>query len=157
MNCFSSFKHWDLWFESHSRHGCLCVWVVLWVGSDLAMGWYPVQGVLPTVYKLRNWKSGQGPTKGCAYPQRSSLHEQCQKFSHTEIQRTSVASDSYSGAPASVLLTETGCSDFYSLWSSSVSPDKCQNSRLSYKTTASFHIHFNSLCTNHSSARRYEI
>jgi hypothetical protein len=24
-------------------------------------GWSPVQGVLSTVYRLRNWKSGQGP------------------------------------------------------------------------------------------------
>jgi hypothetical protein len=38
-----------------------CVWVVLCVGSCLMTGWFPVQGVLPTVYRLRNWKSGQGP------------------------------------------------------------------------------------------------
>jgi hypothetical protein len=37
------------------------VCVVLCVGSGLATGWSPVQGVLPTVYRLRNWKSGQGP------------------------------------------------------------------------------------------------
>jgi hypothetical protein len=35
------------------------VCVVLCVGSGLAMGWSPVQGVLPTVYGLRNWNSGQ--------------------------------------------------------------------------------------------------
>jgi hypothetical protein len=41
---------------------CLfCVCVVLCVGSCLATGWSPVQGVLPTVYRLRNWKSGQDP------------------------------------------------------------------------------------------------
>jgi hypothetical protein len=34
---------------------------VLCLGSGLATGWSPVQGVLPTVYRLRNWKSGQGP------------------------------------------------------------------------------------------------
>jgi hypothetical protein len=33
-----------------------CVSVVLCVGSGLATGWPPVQGVLPTVYRLRNWK-----------------------------------------------------------------------------------------------------
>jgi hypothetical protein len=43
----------------------ICVCVVLCVDSDLATGWSPVQGVLPTVYRLRNWKSGQGPTKSC--------------------------------------------------------------------------------------------
>jgi hypothetical protein len=42
---------------------CLCV--VLCVGSGLATGWSPVQGVLPTVYKLRNQKSGQVP-HGCS-------------------------------------------------------------------------------------------
>jgi hypothetical protein len=38
-----------------------CACVVLCVGSSLAMD----QGVLPTVYRLRNSKSRQGPTKGC--------------------------------------------------------------------------------------------
>jgi hypothetical protein len=38
-----------------------CVCVVVCEGSGLATGWSPVQGVLPTVCILRNWKSGQGP------------------------------------------------------------------------------------------------
>jgi hypothetical protein len=38
-----------------------CVCAVLCVGRGLATGWSPVQGALPTVYRLRNWKSGQGP------------------------------------------------------------------------------------------------
>jgi hypothetical protein len=38
-----------------------CVCVVLCVGSVLATGWSPVQEVLPTVYRLANWRSGQGP------------------------------------------------------------------------------------------------
>jgi hypothetical protein len=42
-----------------------CVYVVLCVNRRLVTGWSPFQGVLPTVYRLRNWKSGQGPTKGC--------------------------------------------------------------------------------------------
>jgi hypothetical protein len=41
-----------------------CVYVDLCVGSGLVPGWSPVQALLPTVYRLRNWKSGQGP-KGC--------------------------------------------------------------------------------------------
>jgi hypothetical protein len=41
-----------------------CVCVVLCIGSDLVMRWSPVQGVLPNVYTIRNWKSGQDPTKG---------------------------------------------------------------------------------------------
>jgi hypothetical protein len=38
-----------------------CVCVLLCAGSGLATGWSPVRGVLPAVYRLRNWKSGQGP------------------------------------------------------------------------------------------------
>jgi hypothetical protein len=54
MNCLHPLKRWDRGFESHSRHGCLCVrlfcvCVVLCAGSGLATGWSPVQG----------------PTKGC--------------------------------------------------------------------------------------------
>jgi hypothetical protein len=33
-----------------------CVCVVLCVGSGLATGWSPVQGVLSTLYRLGNWK-----------------------------------------------------------------------------------------------------
>jgi hypothetical protein len=36
-----------------------CVSVVLCVGSGLASGWSPVQGVLPTVLGLRNWNETQ--------------------------------------------------------------------------------------------------
>jgi hypothetical protein len=35
-----------------------CVCVVLCVGSGLTMGWSPVREVLPTLHRLRNWKSG---------------------------------------------------------------------------------------------------
>jgi hypothetical protein len=41
--------------------GLFGVSVVLCVGSGLATGWSPVQGILPSVYRLRSWKSGQGP------------------------------------------------------------------------------------------------
>jgi hypothetical protein len=41
-----------------------CVCVDLCVGSDIATGWSPVQGVLPSMQKiLWNWRRGQGPTK----------------------------------------------------------------------------------------------
>jgi hypothetical protein len=33
-----------------------CVCVVLCVGSGLVMGWYPVQGDLPTVYRIKKQK-----------------------------------------------------------------------------------------------------
>jgi hypothetical protein len=47
-------QHWDLGFESHLRHGCLCVrlfgvCIVLCVRYGLAKGWSLVQGVLPSV------------------------------------------------------------------------------------------------------------
>jgi hypothetical protein len=41
------------------------VCVVLCAGRGLAVGWSPVQGVLPTVYRIKKLKSGQGPTTGC--------------------------------------------------------------------------------------------
>jgi hypothetical protein len=39
-NCLRSLERWDREFESHSRHGCLCAFIVcdvLRVGSGLAM------------------------------------------------------------------------------------------------------------------------
>jgi hypothetical protein len=42
-----------------------CVCVVLCVGSGLATGWSPVEGVLPTVYRLRNWKKAAKVHTGC--------------------------------------------------------------------------------------------
>jgi hypothetical protein len=45
------------------------VFVLSSVGSGLATGWSPVKSVLPTLYGLRNWKSGQGP-KGCRATER---------------------------------------------------------------------------------------
>jgi hypothetical protein len=56
MNRLRPLERWDRAFESHSRHRCLryYVFVLPCVGSDLATGLSPVQGVLPTVYRLRN-------------------------------------------------------------------------------------------------------
>jgi hypothetical protein len=39
--------------------------VVLSIDRGFATDSSPIQGVLPCMYRLRNWKSGQGPTKGC--------------------------------------------------------------------------------------------
>jgi hypothetical protein len=45
---------------------CLfCVCLVLCVGSGLATGWSPPKWSYRLCKWLRNWKSGQGPTKGC--------------------------------------------------------------------------------------------
>jgi hypothetical protein len=46
---FSPFEHWDRWFESHSKHGCMSVssfFALLCVGSGFVTGWYPIQNVL---------------------------------------------------------------------------------------------------------------
>jgi hypothetical protein len=48
------FSRLETGFESHSRHGCLRLFCVCVVGNDLATGWSPVQGVLQTVFGLRN-------------------------------------------------------------------------------------------------------
>jgi hypothetical protein len=39
----------------------LCVCVVVCVVSGLATGWSPVQGVLPSVYRIKKPKNGHGP------------------------------------------------------------------------------------------------
>jgi hypothetical protein len=77
-NCLRPLEHWDHGFKSHSRHEYLyvrlfCVCVVLCVGSGLATSWSPIQGALPTVCRLRNWKSDQGPAKGCRAKDRYTL------------------------------------------------------------------------------------
>jgi hypothetical protein len=46
---------------------CVClysVFVLYCIGSGLETGWSPAQGDLRVCIGLRNWKSGQGPTKG---------------------------------------------------------------------------------------------
>jgi hypothetical protein len=40
-----------------------CVCVVLCVGSGLATGWSPFQGVPPTVYRIKNLKKQPGLNK----------------------------------------------------------------------------------------------
>jgi hypothetical protein len=70
MTCLRPLKHWDREFESHLKHGCLCAFILclfclMCAVSGLAKGWFSFHGVLPTVYRSRNWKSGLGPTEGC--------------------------------------------------------------------------------------------
>jgi hypothetical protein len=49
-----------------------CVWVVVCVGSGLARGWSPVQGVLPTVYRIK--KRGERPrSKGLSSQRKRDL------------------------------------------------------------------------------------
>jgi hypothetical protein len=45
-----------------------CVCVVLCVGSGLATGWSPVQGVLPTVYRIKKWKKRRRSNKMIVEP-----------------------------------------------------------------------------------------
>jgi hypothetical protein len=60
-----------------------CVCVVLCVGNGLAIGWSPVQGVLPTVYISRYWKSAHGPTKG-----RRAIHKQIDEWSNINLSKS---------------------------------------------------------------------
>jgi hypothetical protein len=68
---------WTIFVHSHAgimvssptrgMHVCVrlfCVCVVLCVGSGLVKGWSPVQGVLPTVYRIKKMKIRQNP-RGC--------------------------------------------------------------------------------------------
>jgi hypothetical protein len=70
MNRLRSLESCDREFAFHWRHGCLycvrlfCVCGVLCLGRRPATGWSHVQGVRPCIGS-RNWKSSQGPTKGC--------------------------------------------------------------------------------------------
>jgi hypothetical protein len=48
------------WMSMH----LLCVCVVLCVGCGIATGWSPVQGVLPTVYKIKKLEKRPRSNKG---------------------------------------------------------------------------------------------
>jgi hypothetical protein len=110
-NAWNVFAHSNTGVQSsHPTRGMdvyVCVLFCIYVAA-LRRAEPPGQGFLPTVYRLRTWKSDQGPTKGCraiteensntllwAYLQCSSLHEYCRDFSHAEIHRAFLASDSY--------------------------------------------------------------
>jgi hypothetical protein len=42
----------------------VCICVVLCVCRDLETGWSPIQGVIPTVYKIKKLKKRPRPNKG---------------------------------------------------------------------------------------------
>jgi hypothetical protein len=67
MNRLRSLEHWDRGFESHSRHGCMCTFILcmlLRVGSGLATGWSPVQRVLQTAYRIKKLKKRPRSNRG---------------------------------------------------------------------------------------------
>jgi hypothetical protein len=71
MNCLRPLEHWGPGFESHSRHGYLCAFIlcaVLCVGSGLATGWSPAQGILPTVYRIKKVKKRPRSNKRTVEP-----------------------------------------------------------------------------------------
>jgi hypothetical protein len=76
MNCLRSLESWDRVFEPHSRLGCLwdvcvllfCVCVVMCVGSGLATDLSPVQGVLATVYRIKDMKKATKVQQRTAEP-----------------------------------------------------------------------------------------
>jgi hypothetical protein len=60
INCLLPLEHWGHGFESHSRHGCLRAFI-LCVGISLVTGWFPIQGVLQTVYRIKKLKKWPRP------------------------------------------------------------------------------------------------
>jgi hypothetical protein len=111
MNRFRPLEHWDCGFKSHSRHGCLLAFI-LCVGSGLATGWFPVQGVLLTVYGLRNWKSGQD-TQGVEnrkWPWNKSRYSPSENFCKGRVTALTRAVYLYNvGRKLLDLLRSTGC------------------------------------------------
>jgi hypothetical protein len=57
------------WFESHSRHGCLCSFILFMLFcvqiEALRRADPPSKESYRLCIRLRNWKSSEGPTKGC--------------------------------------------------------------------------------------------
>jgi hypothetical protein len=60
MNCLRPLKHWGRRFESHLRHGCVCMFILC---CGLATSWSPVEEVLPTVHRIKKLKKGPRPNK----------------------------------------------------------------------------------------------
>jgi hypothetical protein len=67
-----------------------CVYVVLCVGSGLATGWSPVQGVLLSTYRIKKLKKSDQVPKGCRAIQRERIEEKERLW--TSISLNSVAS-----------------------------------------------------------------
>jgi hypothetical protein len=74
----------------------MSVCVILCVGSGLAAGWSPVQRVLQTVCRLKNWKKRTKVHKGCRARDRqtyANLHDIITSFKYAnKPERTSLFS-----------------------------------------------------------------
>jgi hypothetical protein len=70
MNCLPPLEDSGRGFEFHSRHGCLCVFYSVFVLScvqvvALRPADLPSMESYRLCIRLRNQRSGQGPTNGC--------------------------------------------------------------------------------------------
>jgi hypothetical protein len=72
MDLLRPLEHWDREFESHSRHECLFAFI-LCVGSDLATGCSPVQGVLPSMCRIKKLKKAAKVQQRAVEPQRERI------------------------------------------------------------------------------------
>jgi hypothetical protein len=51
-----------------------CFYAVLGIGSGLEIGWSPYKESYQLCIGLQNWKSSQGPTKGCRATDECMVH-----------------------------------------------------------------------------------
>jgi hypothetical protein len=64
-----------------------CVCVVLCVGSGLATGWFPVQGVLPPVYSIKKLKKRPSSNKRHVEPlKRKNVELLCERWIDTDLE-----------------------------------------------------------------------
>jgi hypothetical protein len=66
MNCLRALGSWvRILLKAWMSVVINSMFVLLCIGRDLATVWSPVQGVLPTLYRIKKLKTCQGPTEDC--------------------------------------------------------------------------------------------
>jgi hypothetical protein len=141
MNCLRQLKRWDRGFEYLLRYKCLCLFCVCVQVVSLRRADPQCKESCRLCKRWRNWKSGQGPTKGCT--------------AYIDIL---VHSDS----PPFPLWTHRGClscisATYYVIWLRLVAKSSASSYRQSRRNNYSCrlsHLHIRFLCA-HSSVTRF--